>query len=743
VAPTASNPPELGNLLTPTGNGSPNGSPSSSRPPKLKGWSRRTKLLIAVGAVLFLSAGGLGAYEWLHSARGASRADLVLHKVKYDRLELTVIERGALESSKNSDIYCRVKAGSKNATIAAQIKWLLDDGSEVKGDRPLEEVKTIYTWDEPAGTWTSRRGPNPDGAIVVELKHKDGRTYYADLLVDLDESGLQEQLKTEKITLDKDESDKIQAEEAYKITASQNDSDIKSAETKLELATIDLMKYTGLGRDEVLKPETFARLKEELKRASANARRPATELAEEDVKKYKSGDYLGQLKDLLGQIENAKSDLSQQEDREAWSYRMVKKGYQTSSQAQSETSRKESFELTLNKLMLNLDVLVKYTKTSDLTKYLTNNPTAGGNGGFEEMQRALERTLSQAKSKEVQARIDRETKKSVWEQQVVHYNEIKAEIKKCKVYAPQDGMVVYYIPDQARWGGGSQQSIVAQGEPVREGQKMMQIPDLKQMLANTKVHEALVSRIHAGQKATVRVDSFSERLLHAEVESVATVASQQDWMAADVKVYATKVAIHPEDLEGIQLKPGMSAEVTITVADALEHVLTVPVQAVIGGSEMGSERRILVMTPDGPKEKTIIIGASNEKVAEVRDGLQEGDEVVLNPKVVLGDKIKVHQPSESKGLSIPDKAEGKSGENGAKNGTQDKSKPAAKPAAGAGGGNYTEMTPEQREKMWQQTVEKFKKATPEKRKEMIGEMPEAFRDKVKEGLKAQGVDIPD
>ena len=53
-------------------------------------------------------------------------------------------------------------------------------------------------------------------------------------------------------------------------------------------------------------------------------------------------------------------------------------------------------------------------------------------------------------------------------------------------------MVVYYVPEQARFGGGSQQSIVAQGEPVREGQKLMQIPDLKHMLVNTKVHEALV-----------------------------------------------------------------------------------------------------------------------------------------------------------------------------------------------------------------------------------------------------------
>jgi HlyD family secretion protein len=702
--------------------------------------------------------GVVSTWQWLHAARAATRHDLELYKVKYDRIELTIVERGALESAKNSDIYCRVKAGNKGSTVASQIKMVIDDGSEVVHDRPLSEVSTISYFDAPSGTWRTRQGEGgSDGHPVVEVAGPDGKKIYSDLLVDLDDSGLQEQLKTQKVTVDKAESDKIQAEEAYKITVSQNDSDIKTAETKLELAIIDLMKYTGLDREEILKPETIARLKKELKNAEVNARRPAREIAEEDLKRYKSGDYLALLKDNLGQIETAQSDLSQEEDREAWAYRMVKKGYQTLSQAQAETSRKEALQLTLNKQTLALDVLVKYTKVSQLTQYLTNNTSAGSNGGFEEMQRALERTKSQAKSKEVKDRTDREAKKSVWEQESSHFTDILDEIKKCKIYAPQDGMVVYYIPEQARFGGGSQQSIVAQGEPVREGQKLMQIPDLRHMLVNTKVHEALITRVHPGQPALIRVDSTSGQMLHGHVESVATVAAQQDWMAADVKVYTTKVAIDSEEIEkyGLELKPGMSAEVTIIVADALTHVLTVPIQAVIGGSEMGSKRTILVMTPDGPKEREVVVGASNEKVVEVKEGLSEGDDIVLNPKSVLGDKIKIHQGSPEKGMMIPGgNGEGKPGEKPAKNGRGDKGAkpspapggPGASPAPGGaagGGGNFANMSPEEQAKARQQMTDRFKKATPEQRKEMLQQVPEGFRDRVKEGLKAQGIEVPD
>src|SRR5205807_4042646 len=127
-----------------------------------------------------------------------SRNDLVTHPVHYEKLQLTIIERGALESPENSDVICRVKAGNKGGTVASTIKWVIDDGSQVKK---------------------------------------------GDLVIDLDDSGLQEQLKTQKITLDTNEANKIQAEEAYKITVGQNESDIKAAEIDLELAKIDLRKY--------------------------------------------------------------------------------------------------------------------------------------------------------------------------------------------------------------------------------------------------------------------------------------------------------------------------------------------------------------------------------------------------------------------------------------------------------------------------------------------------------------------
>ena len=84
------------------------------------------------------------------------------------------------------------------------------------------------------------------------------------------------------------------------------------------------------------------------------------------------------------------------------------------------------------------------------------------------------------------------------------------------------------------------------------------------------------------------------------------------------------------------LNPDMSAEVTIHIK-GIKDVLTVPLQSIVGGSELGTKRKVFVKTETGYDEKEVLLGIYNDKVIEVREGLNEGDIVVINPKVLLGD----------------------------------------------------------------------------------------------------------
>ena len=139
-----------------------------------------------------------------------------MHQAKYGKLTLTVVERGALESSSNKDIYCTVKAGNKGSTVASQIKYVIDDGSQVTGPH--------------------------DG--------QPGR-----LIVELDSSGLEEQLKDRAITLETAKSAKIQAEQQLISDMIKNVTDLKKSLNRMSFRQqTNLRRYTGIEVAELLKP---------------------------------------------------------------------------------------------------------------------------------------------------------------------------------------------------------------------------------------------------------------------------------------------------------------------------------------------------------------------------------------------------------------------------------------------------------------------------------------------------------
>src|SRR5438552_3413635 len=331
---------------------SPNGSPGPSRLHRPQGWSGRTKLLVAAMALIILVGGAFGAVFIYSKGFRKGHGDLVLYKVKHEDLPLTIVEKGTLESQNNNDITVRVKARAQGTNVASTIKWVIDDGSHVLRDRPLTQVRTVYRWNEKEARYDEETVEGDGWAKVVKSPDGKGGFTYSDLLGDLDDSGHQDQLKTKRIDVDKADSDKVKAEEDYNIQLSQNESDIAAAVNTLELAKLELAKYT-------------------------------------------EGDYPASEKTTLGNIKVGESDVEQQRERVAWMQRMVKKGYQTPSQLQAEQSRLESLELTLARYREDLRVLTLYTKQKETTDRKQK---------VEEAKRALDRGKSQARAEHAQSR---------------------------------------------------------------------------------------------------------------------------------------------------------------------------------------------------------------------------------------------------------------------------------------------------------------------------------------------------
>jgi multidrug efflux pump subunit AcrA (membrane-fusion protein) len=663
------------------GNGSVDPKAGRSRVPASRVKKSSSRVwLIAGAAGVLLVAVALTLY-WLRLT-AAPFGDPTF-KVERKTLVFTIVEGGSLESADNNEYVCRVKAKNANG-VATTIKWLVDNTALVtKGDK----------------------------------------------LIELDDSALQENLTTQKIDVNKAEAEAIKAQGDYEVAMIDNENDIKLKLTNLKIAELNLAKWIGKNwQDDPLSiAGSVALLSEPLPTVPFQSVTPLLAVTRAE------GDFQAKLEDTLGKIELAQSDRDGWVERASWSRRMWKLGFMSKTQADADQSRVDSSEYTLHKLETDLNTLKNYERVVTEADLRSKVGTA---------YRELKKAYIAAEANRAKADSERRTKKSTYEQQVQKKKDIEEEIGKCKMYATKDGLAVYVVSDAMR-GGFGKQAIVQVGENVSEGQKLIQIPDLTRMVVKTRVHEAMVSYVKRDQKAEVRLFALPGRALKGRVLLVNNAPSAQDWLSQDVRVYETLVAI-VDDISGLNLKPGLTAEVTIYADESSGPVLQIPIQSVVGNIQMGSTRKCFVIGPDRqPVERAIVVGMNNDKVVEVVEGLKEGEEVVINPGPLLtgeNSKLKPGVP--------PTRTQTEDSGPAAGPGKKDAGKPAGKgpmgkgpgdaggkPGAGPGGAS------EDMKKKFAEWDKKFKAATSAERKTMLNQIPEAYRENVRKKYQEQGIKI--
>src|SRR5262249_29773316 len=175
--------------------------------------------------------------------------------------------------------------------------------------------------------------------------------------------------------------------------------------------------------------------------------------------------------------------------------------------------------------------------------------------------------------------------------------------------------------------------------------------DLTKMQVDTNVSESDVGRVREGQPASFTVDAYPGKQFHATVSQVrnAPVTVQ------NVVTYDVVLAVENPDLE---LKPGMTANVTITTARR-DAVLRVPSRALRfhpenaappstaaaapasgtpgaghGGRRGSRDTTVYVLGDDGtPKPVEVRVGVRDNQNAELLSGdLAEGAEVIVGVK---------------------------------------------------------------------------------------------------------------
>lgn len=231
------------------------------------------------------------------------------------------------------------------------------------------------------------------------------------------------------------------------------------------------------------------------------------------------------------------------------------------------------------------------------------------------------------------------------------YEDVTSQIDKCVMYAPADGVVVHANRYSSR--GGSAEFVVEAGATVRERQEIIRLPDPTLMQIKCKINESRVTLIREGMPAKISVDAIPGLQLVGRVKKVNRYAEPGSWMSSSVKEYATIVEIidPPENI-----RTGMTAEAQIFV-EQLPDALQVPIQALY---EHGNDFYTLVQRGDDQFETvTVKVQATNDQMAAIESGLQEGDSVILNlrdhldlmdlPELVTEDNSDLRDLSEDAG----------------------------------------------------------------------------------------------
>jgi RND family efflux transporter MFP subunit len=348
-------------------------------------------------------------------------------------------------------------------------------------------------------------------------------------------------------------------------------------------------------------------------------------IAELDREKYLKSDYEVEVNKKKGAIALAKRDLEEAQEKVRYYRNFVKKGFGTPEQLRLREAEVMKDEYALKTGEEEFQGLITYTRKKEETERTAK---------AEDAKRALARATSTGDAAIAEAQSDLEAAEVTANLEKSSLDRAKRQLDRCILKAPQDGILVY--AKDRPWDPNSR---IQAGAMVFYQQNIFSLPDLANMQVKVKIHESMIKKIKAGQKAEIQLDALPNKVLHGTVIDVATLADNRGfWDERGVKEYVTTVRI--DDLPGdAGLKPGMTAEVKILVAE-LPGVLLVPVQAV---AQQDGKHYAYVVGPSGVEKREVSVGENNEKLVEIKSGLSEGEQVALDTRARLAAEAKAHE----------------------------------------------------------------------------------------------------
>ncbi|MBW2031128.1 MAG: efflux RND transporter periplasmic adaptor subunit [Deltaproteobacteria bacterium] len=455
-----------------------------------------------------------------------------------------------------------------------------DDGS--LGDMPVFSVKRgpLKISITESGTIQARekiivKSEVEGRTSIIYLVDEGTRVKKGDLLVELDASALLDQKIDQEIRVQNAEAAFISAREALAVVENQAQSDVDIARLNYDFALQDLEKYT-------------------------------------------QGEYPNQLKEMESKITIAKEELTRARERLEWSRRLFEEGYISQTELQAD-------ELAEKKALLDLE-LVK-NEQGLLKDFTHKRRLAQLESDVKQAKMSLERTIRKAKADVVQAKANLAAKESEYKRQQDKLQRIESQIRKTKIYAPADGLVIYATSADRGHRFGPRPEPLSEGATVQERQELIHLPTTSGFNAEIGVYEASLDKVKPGLQVDVKVDALPGERFSGRVVSIAPLPDPRSaFLNPDLKIYDTVIRLD-DSVNTRLLRSGMSCNAEIIVAE-YEDTVYVPVQAVL---QVRGRPTVYVVEGGKIHPRVVETGLSNNSMIRIIQGLEPGELVSLAP----------------------------------------------------------------------------------------------------------------
>ncbi len=177
-----------------------------------------------------------------------------------------------------------------------------------------------------------------------------------------------------------------------------------------------------------------------------------------------------------------------------------------------------------------------------------------------------------------------------------------------RVVAPIDGVIIWRYADTGALIQAGTASDVQSLPVVKLSQSSL-------LRLRLPVPEDAVEFIHVGAQVNVQVDAVHRTLVGKVVRFTRDISLA-------TRTMETEIDVENKDLS---LTPGMYADTTLEL-ERRDHVLTIPVQAVITNGNQSSV--LIVDHQNHVQTRNLTLGLQGSNLVEVKNGLAEGDRVI-------------------------------------------------------------------------------------------------------------------